>query len=134
MLEEYKQQQNVERGFRFLKDPWFMVDSVFLKSPHRIEALMMVMTLCLMIYNISQHRLRSTLKEKNEILPNQINKACQNPTMRWIFQIMEGIGVIRFYEKNLSRLVREVITNLSELRLKIIRLFGGAACKIYGIS
>lgn len=133
MLEEYKQQQNVERGFRFLKDPWFMVDSVFLKSPHRIEALMMVMTLCLMIYNISQHRLRKRLKEKNETLPNQINKPIQNPTMRWIFQIMEGIGIIHFYEKNLKEPIREMITNLSELRRKIIKLFGGSACKIYGI-
>lgn len=134
MLEEYKQQQNVERGFRFLKDPWFMVDSIFLKSPRRIEALMMVMTLCLMIYNIGQHRLRTVLKEKNETLPNQINKPIQNPTMRWIFQIMEGIGIIRFYEKNLRDPAREIITNLSELRCKIIRLFGGCACQIYGIS
>jgi transposase len=134
MLEEYKQQQNVERGFRFLKDPWFMVDSIFLKSPRRIEALMMVMTLCLMVYNIGQHRLRTTLKENNETLPNQINKAIQNPTMRWIFQIMEGIGVIRFYEKNLRDLTREIISNLSELRRKIIRLFGGSACQIYGIA
>jgi transposase len=133
MLEEYKQQQNVERGFRFLKDPWFMVDSIFLKSPHRIEALMMIMTLCLMIYNIGQHRLRVVLKEKNETLPNQINKSIQNPTLRWIFQIMEGIGVIRFYEKNLRDLAKEVITNLSELRRKIIRLFGESACQIYGI-
>jgi transposase len=134
MLKEYKDQQNVERGFRFLKDPWFMVDSVFLKSPHRIEALMMVMTLCLVIYNISQHRLRTTLKEKNETLPNQLNKPIQNPTMRWIFQIMEGIGIIRFYENDLRKPIKEMITNLGELRRKIIRLFGGSAQKIYGIS
>lgn len=134
MLDEYKQQQNVERGFRFLKDPWFMVDSIFLKSAHRIEALMMVMTLCLMIYNIAQYRLRETLKMENETLPNQINKPVKNPTIRWIFQIMEGVGVICFYEKNLSRPIREMITNLSELRLKIIKLFGGSACEIYGIS
>lgn len=98
------------------------------------EALMMVMTLCLMIYNVSQYRLRSMLKEKNETLPNQINKPIQNPTMRWIFQIMEGIGMIRFYEKNLSKPIREMITNLTELRQKIIKLFGGASCRIYGIS
>ena len=134
MLDEYKRQQDVERGFRFLKDPWFMVDSIFLKLPHRVEALMMVMTLCLMVYNVGQHRLRMVLKEKNETLPNQINKPVQNVTMRWIFQIMEGIGVIRFYEKNLATLSRELITNLNELRLKIIRLFGGSACQIYGIS
>ena len=133
ILDEYKQQQDVERGFRFLKDPWFMVDSIFLKSPHRIEALMMVMTLCLMIYNIGQYRLRTALKEKNETLPNQINKPIQNVTLRWIFQIMEGIGVVRFYEKDLKRLSRELITNLTELRVKIIRLFGGSARQIYGI-
>ena len=78
MLNEYKEQQNVESGFRFFKDPWFMVDSIFLKSPKRIEALMMVMTLCLMIYNISQYKLRETLKEKNETLPNQLNKQVQS--------------------------------------------------------
>ena len=134
MLKEYKDQQYVERGFRFLKDPWFMVDSIFLKSARRIEALMMVMTLCLMIYNVAQHRLRQTLKIKNETLPNQLNKPVQNPTMRWIFQIMEGIGVVKFFEKNIRTPVRELITNLSELRKKIIRFFGETACQIYGIS
>lgn len=57
ILENYKEQQKVESGFRFIKDPWFMVDSVFLKSPRRIAALMMVMTLCLLVYNIAQYKL-----------------------------------------------------------------------------
>lgn len=38
-LREYKAQQGVERGFRFLKDPLFFASSVFLKSPKRIAAL-----------------------------------------------------------------------------------------------
>ncbi len=134
MLKEYKDQQHVERGFRFLKDPWFMVDSIFLKSARRIEALMMVMTLCLLIYNVAQYRLRETLKKQNETLPNQLNKPIQNPTMRWIFQIMEGVGVIQFFEKNIISPVKELISNLSDLRKKIIRLFGKTACQIYGIS
>jgi transposase len=41
---EYKEQSQAEAGFRFLKDPWFMVNSVFLKNPSRIEALMVIMT------------------------------------------------------------------------------------------
>ena len=102
MLNEYKEQQNVEGGFRFIKDPWFMLDSIFLKSPKRIEALMMVMTLCLMVYNIAQYKLRQTLKKQNETLPNQLNKEVQNPTIRWIFQIMEGINIIQFYQDNIS--------------------------------
>lgn len=38
LLDEYKQQQNVERGFRFLKDPLFFTSSVFVKKPQRVEA------------------------------------------------------------------------------------------------
>lgn len=133
ILDEYKEQQKVERGFRFLKDPWFMVDSIFLKTPKRIEALMMVMTLCLMVYNIAQHRLREALKKGEETLPNQLNKPIQNPTMRWIFQLMEGIGVIQFYDEA-EKKIKRLVTNLSQLRKKIIRLFGDTACTLYGLN
>jgi transposase len=43
MIAKYKEQQATERGFSFLKDPLFFTDSVFLKSPERIEALTLVM-------------------------------------------------------------------------------------------
>lgn len=133
MLLEYKEQQKVEHGFRFLKDPWFMVDSIFLKSPHRIEALMMVMTLCLMVYNIAQYKLREALKAENETLPNQLGKPVQNPTLRWIFQIMEGISLVQFYEKHMGKPVREIMMNLNALRKKIIYFFGETACQLYGL-
>jgi transposase len=46
LLEAYKDQAvSVERGFRFLKDPLFYAESLYLKSPKRIMALLMVMTL-----------------------------------------------------------------------------------------
>ena len=54
--------------------------------------------------------------------------------MRWIFQIMEGVGIIRFYENNRHNPIKEMLTNLSELRRKIITLFGGSAIKIYGFA
>ena len=134
ILTEYKEQQNVEGGFRFLKDPWFMVDSIFLKSPRRIEALMMVMTLCLLVYNVAQYKLRKMLQEKKETLPNQLGKQIQNPTMRWVFQIMEGISIIRFFGEKIHDMKKEIIANLNELRKKIINLFGNTACKIYGLA
>jgi transposase len=132
ILSEYKEQQSVEHGFRFLKDPWFMIDSIFLKTPKRIEALMMIMTMCLMVYNISQYKLRETLKSQNETLPNQLNKQIQNPTIRWIFQLMEGISISRYYD-NFGKLTKECMVNLSELRIKIIRLFGETASYMYGL-
>ena len=133
MLKEYKEQQNVEGGFRFLKDPWFMVVSVFLKSPQRVAALMVVMTLCLLVYNIAQYQLRSRLRETGATLPNQLNKPVQNPTLRWIFQIMEGLGMVRIQETQEGP-PRELLTNMSALRKKIIQLFGPTACRMHGLN
>jgi transposase len=132
LLAEYKAQQEVEGGFKFLKDPWFMLDSIFLKLPHRIEALMMVMTLCLLVYNIAQYKLRLALHKRKETLPNQLGKEVKNPTMRWIFQLMEGIGIVRFYSKK-RKLLREVITNLNNVRKKIIGLLGKIVKEMYGL-
>jgi len=135
MLAEYKEQQKVERGFRFLKDPWFMVDSVFLKSPRRIEALMMVMALCLLVYNLAQYQLRKRLQETGETLPNQLDKEIQNPTLRWIFQIMEGLGIVRMEASSeTGSSTRDLVTNMSPLRKKIIRLFGPTACQMHGLN
>ena len=94
---------------------------------------MMVMTLCLLVYNVGQYKLRRRLKENNITLPNQLGKEVSNPTLKWIFQIMEGIDVVYFYNESLSGTLREVITNLNKLRKKIVWLFGRNAAWIYGL-
>jgi transposase len=103
ILADHKAQQTVEGGFRFLKNPEFIADTFFLKSPKRIGALMMIMTLCLLVYAIAQHRLRQKLKTTNDALPNQLGKPYQTPTLRWIFQLMEGIALVRFLDKARTR-------------------------------
>jgi len=133
ILFEYKEQQGVERGFKFLKDPWFMADTLFLKTPRRIEALMAIMTLCLLIYNLAQYRFRLKLQEQKELIPNQKNKPTQNPTLHWIFQLFEGITAVSF-KVAIDSTTSVIIANLTELRKKIIRLFGYTACQIYGLS
>jgi transposase len=47
VLSEYKAQQSNERGFRFIKDPLFFTSSVFVKNPERVEAIGMIMGLCM---------------------------------------------------------------------------------------
>ena len=89
--------------------------------------------LTLLVYNVGQYWLRKRLEMEKTTLPNQLRKAVQNPTLRWIFQIMEGISIVRFYDKALLEVVREVISNINELRKKIIYLFGEAAARIYGL-
>jgi transposase len=133
MLKEYKQQQCVESGFRFIKDPWFMVDSVFLKSPKRLEALMMVMTLCLLVYNFAQYRIRKSLNEHNDTVPNQLGKKVQNPTLRWIFQLMEGVGIVRTWLDRINLQHKDLVTNLTKLRQQILYHLGSTVCSMYGL-
>jgi transposase len=49
-----KSQSRVEEGFRFRKDPLFLVSSLFVKKPCRIQGLLMVMTLALLVYSVAQ--------------------------------------------------------------------------------
>lgn len=129
VIEAYKNQNaSVERGFRFLKDPQFFVSSFFLKKPARIMALLMIMTLSLLVYSITQKHLRKQLIEKNETLPNQIDAPIKNPTMRWIFQLMEGVDVIYI---RINDVIHKKIMGITKLRLKIISFFFDPVQKIY---
>ncbi len=90
----YKSQQRVERGFRFLKSPEFLSDSLFLKNPERIEALLMLMTLSLMVYAALEYSIRKELKNSNKTFPNQVGKPINNPTTRWVFESFFAIHLL----------------------------------------
>jgi transposase len=51
--------------------------------------------LALLIYSVAQRRLRQELARQKENLPNQINQPTQRPTLRWVFQLLEGIHRVR---------------------------------------
>jgi len=70
ILSEYKAQQSNERGFRFLKDPLFFTSNVFVKNPERVEAIAMIMGVCLLVYNLAQRKLRQELESANESIRN----------------------------------------------------------------
>jgi len=129
VVKAYKGQNgSVERGFRFLKDPLFFTSSLFVKKLERIEGLLMVMTLALLVYSIAERRMRAYLKTNRKTLPNQIRKEVSTPTLRWIFQMMEGIEFIRV---NLGEVEEETVTGLTDVRLRIIECFPPAVQKIY---
>lgn len=131
VIAAYKAQSQVEGGFRFLKDPLFFVSSLFVKKPTRIQGLLMVMTLALLVYSVAQRRLRQALARQNESLPNQINQPTQRPTLRWVFQLLEGIHRVRMIVQDQ---VRDLIEGLNEVQIKILRMFGQEVCQIYQIS
>ena len=91
MIAKYKEQQSAERGFAFLKAPLFFTDSVFLKSPERIEALCLIMGLCLLVYTLAQRYLRQALQPTKSGLKNQLGKWTERRILRWIFQYFQAV-------------------------------------------
>ena len=125
ILDEYKSQQAVERGFRFLKSPDFLTSSLFLKKPERIEALLMIMTCSLMVYAGIEHLIRRKLKEENVSFPDMKNKPTQRPTARWVFFCFQGISVL------IIDGTREVITNVIDRQKIILDCLGKAYWRFY---
>jgi transposase len=122
LVETYKgQNTTVERGFRFLKDPLFFAHSLFLKKPERIMALLMVMGLCLLVYALAGHRLRSELVSRDETPPDKTGKPTQCITMRRVFQMFEGIDILLFTTEGRQQ---RLILNLTDLHQHILDLLG----------
>ncbi|MBG1268497.1 IS1634 family transposase, partial [Nostoc sp. WHI] len=127
ILRIYKEQQSTERGFRFIKDPLFFADSLFVKNPERVETMMMLISLCLLVYNLGQRQLRIALKTQKATVKNQLKQDTQSPTMRWIFQCFQGIHLM--ITQDWCR-----ILNLTESRYRILQFLPLPCQKYYLLS
>ena len=58
VMHAYQAPAQVEGGVRFLQDPLFCVSSWFVKKPWRMQGRLMVMTLAVLVYAVTQRRLR----------------------------------------------------------------------------
>ncbi len=126
----YKEQGGVERGFGFLKDPLFLASSVFVKKPSRIVSLSFIMVLCLLVYRLAEHRLRAQLAETSQTVPNQVGKPTARPTMRWVFQLFEGIDLLRIRTPADTTLQ---VLRLQPVHEQILRLLGPTYQQIYNL-
>lgn len=127
---KYKNQNStIENiGFRFLKDPLFFTSSLFVKSPSRIESMVFIMTLSLLIYSIAQRKLQQNLSEQEETIPDQMNRPSKKPTLRWVFQLFEGINFIKCC---ISNTIQYCVDGINDVHSKIISLLGGEIQNIY---
>lgn len=127
ILRNYKNQQSCERGFRFLKDPLFFADSFFVENPERIEAMLFLMSLCLLVYNLGQRELRNSLKRIKIGIKNQLGKLTLSPTLRWVFQCFQGIHLLILNGVN-------QIINLTSERHFILNCLPSSCQKYYLLS
>ena len=75
----YKDQGYVERNFGFLKDT-VIVNSLFLKSPERIEALGLILVLSLLVWRLMERTMRLSLKETGSTITGWDKRQTSRPT------------------------------------------------------
>ena len=130
ILEVYKGQGvSVERGFRFLKDPMFYAESLYLNSPKRIMALIMVMSLSLLVYSLAERKLRTSMKKQKVVIPNQVGKPTDNPTIRRVFQIFEYIALTYYGDT-----AKYEVSNLDDVHETLLTALGPPFRKIYFLA
>ena len=120
---------NIERCFRVMKDTSLKLNQIFLKRVDRIQALFTVMTLCLFVHNLGQMEVRKSLSKSQQTIPNQVGKEITNPSLKWVFQVMQKIVRVRI---NLFGRIYEEFKEIGETQRKIIACFGSYALAIYG--
>jgi transposase len=128
LLAGYKGQVHAERGFRFLKDPQFLASSLYLKKPERIMALLMVMTVCLLVYAALEYRIRQVLQANDATFPNQKGQRVQNPTARWVFHYFVGIHLLSVSGQ------WPLVLNLTEEHCHLLKLLGKPYMQLYGVK
>ena len=127
ILQEYKEQQSCERGFRFLKDPLFFASRVFVQKAQRVATLAMIMGLCLLVYTLGQRQLRQTLAQANETIPNQKRQPTAQPTLRWVLQCFQSVHLVWINGH------KEVI-KLTQTQEHILHFLGAACQRYYFLS
>ena len=132
LVQPYTEQHGVERGFTFLKDPLFLASSVFVKKPSRIVALSLVMVLCLLVYRLAEHRLRSQLAATGQTIPNQLKQPTARPMMCWVFQCFEGISLVGFTPPNGPP--HRAVAGLEPFHEQVIVLLGPSCEKLYKVD
>ncbi|MCJ7595339.1 MAG: IS1634 family transposase [Desulfobacterales bacterium] len=106
LLRTYKAQDGIERNFSFLKDP-LIVNDLFLKKPERIEALGMILLLCLLIWNLMQRQMRQHLEKTNSTIEGLDRKKTNRPTSyimttKFTNILILKVGQARLMKKPLS--------------------------------
>jgi len=127
-LHGYKGQGQAERGFRFVQAPQFLAASLYLKKPKRIMALLMVMTVCLLVYAALEYRLRQALKGQEATFPDQKGKRIPNPTARWVFHYFVGIHLLCQAGQ------WPMVLNLTEEPQNLLRLLGQPYMRLYDVK
>jgi transposase len=118
LLAAYKDQHYIERNFGFLKDP-VIVNSLFLKTPRRIEALGLILVLSLLVWRLMERTMRASLKEKGETVRGWDKKQTTRPTSLMLTDVFLSVMVIATTR---GRFLAKPLTPTQDAYLRILKI------------
>ena len=118
LLRTYKAQDGIERNFAFLKDP-LIVNDLFLKKPERIEALGMILLLCLLIWNLMQRQMRRHLEKNESTLEGWDRRSTDRPTSYMMTTKFRNILVLKVGQ---TRILKKALTPVQQAYIAALGL------------
>lgn len=80
---------------------------------------------------LTQRRLRQQRAAHHATRPHHSHQPTARPTLRGVFQLVEGIHRVRV---RVQGQVHAVIEGLNDVQINILRLCGDEVCRLYQIS
>jgi len=96
LLREYKTQGLVEKKFQQLKSPQF-VNSLYLESPQRVEALAYLLLIAVMVLSVAEHVVRREMAKNKETIIGPGRVKMTKPSLVAIYQIFYEIQTIVYH-------------------------------------
>jgi transposase len=121
LLAAYKDQHYIEKNFGFLKDP-VIVNSLFLKTPRRIEALGLILVLSLMVWRLMERTMRASLKDTEESVRGWNKRQTTRPTTLMMTEVFLSVMVVSTVGR---RFLAKPLTSVQEAYLRILKVSPG---------
>jgi transposase len=106
----------------------FLASTLYVKRVERVMALLMVMTVCLLVYAALEYRIRQTLAEQEACVPDQKGKPTSRPTAKWVFELFMDVHLLTI---TADKTIRTLVLNLREEIERLLELMGPAYMELY---
>lgn len=122
LLSMYKDQSAAETRFKVLKDP-AMLDDIYLKYPHRVEALGYVFIMALLLYGMLEYRIRKAMTFEKAPLTLPGNRKSHRPTGQVLLKMLTSIKVLLIEQED-GTMQRMLLGNAEEDARRVVELAG----------
>ena len=108
----YLRQSVIERSWRACKKPTILIDAIYLKTPHRINALMWLMSITLLVYAATEYKVRQTMTEHGLTIPAHDGKSVlKKPTLDRLNQYITNAKITLLVDRRSQQISLVGITD-----------------------